>query len=480
VKPLERSALSALRAAGLGPGASVLAAVSGGPDSTALLCALDALRRPLRLRLAACHVRHGIRPGAETAADAAFVSALCEARGIPVSVRSLPEGACVERARREKRSLEEVAREARRAELHAEAAAAGADVIALGHTSDDQVETLLMRVLQGSDVQGLRGPGIRDDRIVRPLLTCTRREVTAYLGALGQDWREDPTNADPRFLRNRVRARLVPVLDESFGGWRSGLAALSTKMGLAADAMAAAAAALPWAREGSGFSVPLSDLDAAAPAVRMRSLMDLYDDIRAPGAPRRLPWRFLEPLASARIPPGLRLAGSGVLFEARGGRAWWGPDIARHGEKGYFMEVPLHGTIAAREAGVQVCLVRTAAGSAAVPGAVPFLEDQVEPPVVLRSRRRGDEVILGGGTVSVKELFDAWGIPEADRPGVPLLADRRGVLAVLGSARGYPCRVRDDADASGSGKGRDSGRIWVRLEDDREGGRQPAGRREQR
>ena len=194
------------RHAMLAGGETVLVAVSGGADSVALLHLLLGLAPTWRLRLHALHVDHGLR--AESAADAELVQALCARLGVPVDVATV----AVDR----RGSLEASARAARYAALEACAARLGADRIAVGHTADDQAETVLMRLLQGAGVRGLAGiPPVRG-RIVRPLIELRRPELEAELRRAGLSWVDDATNRDPKFLRNRIRHELLPLLADSF------------------------------------------------------------------------------------------------------------------------------------------------------------------------------------------------------------------------------------------------------------------------
>jgi tRNA(Ile)-lysidine synthase len=190
------------RHAMLAGGERVLIGVSGGADSVALLAALVALAPSLRLDLHVLHVDHQLRP--DSARDGVFVEDLGRRLGVPVSVervRVRPGG-----------SVEEAARVARHAALEAAASRLGAARVALGHTADDQAETVLMRLLQGAGVRGLAAiPPVRG-RIIRPLIRARRQEVEAALRAVGLAWLEDPTNRDPKFLRNRVRHELLPLL----------------------------------------------------------------------------------------------------------------------------------------------------------------------------------------------------------------------------------------------------------------------------
>lgn len=197
----------------LTPPATVLVAVSGGADSVALLRLVAAVAPDMGLGLVVAHLDHGLR-GPEGDADARFVAELAEWLGLPIRTERVDAAAT---ARREKRSLEDAARRERRRFLEEARAATGAAVVALGHTRDDQAETLLLNLLRGAGPRGLgampaRGPGA----LTRPLLGATRAELLAWLEAIGQPFRSDGTNADLRFTRNRIRHELLPRLRADF------------------------------------------------------------------------------------------------------------------------------------------------------------------------------------------------------------------------------------------------------------------------
>ena len=184
------------------PGDRVLVGLSGGPDSTALLVALAELRDAgclPSMGLDALHVDHGLRPGC--AEDAAAAAVLCERLRVPFeSVRvSVAPG-----------NVQSEARRARYRAFRRAAARVGATRIATGHTRTDQAETVLMRLLRGAGARGLAGIPPRRGAIVRPLIDRSREEGIAYLQARGFTWRTDPTNATPRYARNRVRLELWP------------------------------------------------------------------------------------------------------------------------------------------------------------------------------------------------------------------------------------------------------------------------------
>ncbi len=216
------------------PGAPVLAMVSGGADSTALLLLL-ARGAFGALPVSVLHVDHLLR-GADSAGDADAVRALCETLGVPCRIVRYDVGAYAAEAGL---NLEDAGRRVRYRfadeELDAVCAAAGASSsagrIATAHTFDDRAETLLMRLAQGTGAAGLVSPPYRRGRVVRPLLDCTRSDVEAFLHEQDVGWREDATNADGSRLRANVRSRLVPLLRELNPRFDEALARTLTVLG---------------------------------------------------------------------------------------------------------------------------------------------------------------------------------------------------------------------------------------------------------
>lgn len=205
----------------LGEGDVVVAAVSGGADSMALASVLHALGEEQRFRVAAAYLDHGMRKMNERA----FVESFALDLGIPFYSGRVDVPAL---AKASGDSLEEAARRARYAFLHDVGEQLGATHIATGHTQDDQAETVMMRVLRGTGVRGLAGIPVRRGRIVRPLLCLNREDTVAYCRALEIEFVEDPTNHDTRFLRNRIRHELLPLLDANYlGGVRGNLLRLA-------------------------------------------------------------------------------------------------------------------------------------------------------------------------------------------------------------------------------------------------------------
>jgi len=200
----------------LRPGDRVCCAISGGADSTALLLLLHSAnslpKNALGVGLSAVHINHTLR-GAESEADQAFVAQLCDRLGIPLSIHAVDTA---NRAAAHHETIEEAARNLRYDVFQTLLAEKQATHILTAHTLDDQAETVLMKLLRGAWLEGLSAiaPEITlpHGKILRPLLHTRRDDLRAYLTAQNQPWREDSSNSDEAFTRNRVRHTVLPIL----------------------------------------------------------------------------------------------------------------------------------------------------------------------------------------------------------------------------------------------------------------------------
>lgn len=200
----------------LKPRETVFLAVSGGGDSSVLLHLFLELAHSWKLKLAVLHVNHGLR-GKESNSDERFVRALSKKHHLPCYVRRIRIKSL---AKRQKKSIEEAARDARYEFFAQMVKAKKADKLVLAHTQDDQAETVLMRIITGTGLQGLQA--IRPKRklngsyLIRPLIEISKKEILKYAHAHQITFQEDATNRSLKYLRNRIRLKLIPFLEKSF------------------------------------------------------------------------------------------------------------------------------------------------------------------------------------------------------------------------------------------------------------------------
>lgn len=402
----------------LPPGSRVLCAVSGGVDS---MCLLHLLSQREELSLVCAHFNHQLR-GEESDRDEAFVREICKQWNIPLTVG---RGDVEAFARREKLSLEEAGRTLRYAFLYQAAEEELCDWIATAHNAEDNAETLLLHLLRGSGLNGLTGISPQRGKLVRPLLTTSRKEIEAYLIQHDIPHREDSTNADDAYTRNRVRHQLLPLLEEMNPGFVRRLTS-----------------AIPRLRADNDY---LNDL--------ARQLLTKTEH-REDGLvlPAALLSQAPAPVASRAV----RL----LLAQAAGGN--WDCsaahleavlELCRSSSPSAQVSLP-HGLTARREYGLLVLAhdlptrplepMPLQEGDNPVPG-LPWtvvLQGPPWPGLVVRSRQTGDSLTLPGGhTKTLKKLFIDQKLPRWERERIPVVADNDGVIAVagVGPNLSHPC-----------------------------------------
>jgi tRNA(Ile)-lysidine synthase len=425
----------------LAPGDRVLVAVSGGPDSVALLSALARLRAEQAIALHVCHVHHGLRPEADR--EAAGVRDLAARLDCPVTVER------VRVSHRPGRSPEAAARTARYAALGRAADAAGATRIALGHTADDQAETVLMRLLQGAGPRGLGGIPPRRGRLIRPLLAVDRAAVLAYLAAEGLPWVDDPSNQDPKMLRNRIRHELLPLLAAQ--GWPRIRTALRRTARAAREATEALDALLAprrvgWLRPGpGGVALDLDRVAGLPPGAVKALLRSAVIEVAGGAGPRAAHLDRLAALVTARPGARVRLPEGWIVERAR--TALW---LAHRRPLPGAQPLVVPGETALSGWGLTV----VADLEGAAPGPVPPHPDEVwfdaatlPAALAVRPCRPGDRVVPFGADrpVRVARLLADAGAAVHARADWPLLVgrirDEETVLWVMGVRRGTAAPV---------------------------------------
>ena len=387
-------------------GSRVLCALSGGADS---VCLLHWLARQEDLTVCAAHFNHQLR-GEEADGDEAFVRALCERWNIPLTVG---RGDVKAFARAEKRSVEEAGRVLRYKFLQETAEREGCGLIATAHNADDNAETMLLSLLRGTGLTGLAGIPFRQGNVVRPLLDVTRQEILSYLDRHDLPHREDSSNSDETYARNRLRAQVMPVLRQLNSRaveHMANTAAQLTEIDRYLDETARGL--LTRAEESPGrVSLPMEVLSQAPGVLRPRMIFQLLDRL---GVGRK-------DIRSVHLEAVLSLSPGGSL------------------------DLP-HGLIARREYDTLVLITRRDTGTSwaafsPVEGLNPVpgtgwglvLEGPPWPGLTVRPRQTGDAVTLPNGhTRSLKKLFIDRKVPRPGRDTVPIVADGDGVIAVAG------------------------------------------------
>ncbi len=435
-------------AAGL-MGATLLAAVSGGPDSLALLHALHCITNSHRLSLHVAHVDHGLRPS--SGRDADFVREHAEALGLPCTV------VAVAVPRRSDGSFSEAAaRDARYRALADVAEGEGAGAIATGHTLDDQAETVLLRAVRGAGLGGLRAMAVMGDapvdgataRVFRPLLGVRRSDTVAYCRELGLTPVLDESNADTRIPRNLVRLQVLPLLERLNPRAVDALARLAENAGGAQDFLDAALdAEWPALALSAGGAVALDRerLRSLHPALQSLAVRRAHE--AAGGASGSLDAVNVEAalrLAAgpagreAQMPGGVRAEArhGALVFHARGA-ASPGPLAGEH-------DVRVPGVTAAGCWRIETELVGMPDNLDAAPMTAYLDADALGGELRLRARRAGDRfqpLGMAQGRKKLQDYFVDAHVPRQERDAVPLLVSPRGVAWVAGYAVAHWARV---------------------------------------
>jgi len=405
----------------------VIVALSGGPDSTALLRLLRDLASETDLRLEAAYFEHGIR--SDSREESRRVVDMAAALGIPCRVGGPPGRAGTTQASLRAaryRWLEEVRRDR------------GAARIAVGHHADDQAETVLFRLMRGTDLRGLAGIPIRRGPIVRPLLPLRRHEIVRYLEGVGTSWISDPSNMDRRWTRARIRADIMPELERRLPDVVPRLVSLGRSAARADRLYDRAARALLHA-------VVLEADRTGTVELRREKLVQADPELLA---------RVLRQVARARsvVPScgGTRAAVEFIREGRSGGRVMLGGglEVAREydriiisgkRERAHAQPLLVHPgpgggslRLGGRAFDVRWRVVSAAAG---VPDRIAVAVPLGHYPLMFREWRDGDRIRLPAGTRKLSRLFGDRRVGVRERSRIPVLVDNTGyVLWVQGLA----------------------------------------------
>jgi tRNA(Ile)-lysidine synthase len=455
----------------------VVVALSGGSDSVALTHILRDLQTERELRVVGlAHFNHQLRDAADE--DEQFCRRLAESLGWPICVEREDVAA---RARLERRSLESAARAARHAFFERARTHFAAHAVALGHTRDDQAETFLLRLVRGAGLRGLAGMHPRNGLLIRPLLSCRRDELRAYLVQAGTSYVDDESNADVSIPRNRVRAELIPFLEDRFNPRIVDVLADEADLvrdilqwiQAEADKLLARShrpreAGRPSSGPGSDASdfrletsyLTIDTLMAAPPALRQFALWQAMNTA-AVGRPVSFEHvqsalRLLESPGGTVDFPGHRLERQGGLLVLTGRPPGVSGRVRQHGTNFFEHELSIPGEVVVPSIGSVVSAESSPAGASdtralsADPTVAVVRADLCSGHWRVRNRHPGDRFRpLGmGGQKKLQDFFVDHKVPRQQRDRVPLVVNEAGrIVWVAGYGIDEMFRVTDPAQA---------------------------------
>ncbi len=433
----------------LEPGETIVVAVSGGPDSTALLLILSRIAGDLRLKISAGHFDHQLRGRSEAEGDRRFVVSLCKALRVRLASG---QGNAATRAKRQKESVEDAARKIRYRFLGNEAREAEATAVVTGHTLDDRAETVLLHILRGSGLSGLAAMAPRaawpfgsGPAIARPIVELRHEETVRYCRESGVEPRLDPTNDLPIAMRNRVRNELMPSLREFNPRVAEALARLADSAVTDEDFIDRVAkrdwSALASAtRERVVF--PREAFAGFHPAIQARLLMRAAERVGGEASPAA---SHLSNIVAALDKQTSRVSLPGGLVCSIGRQRI---TISRAGGKARERLPEATLTVPGKTSwGSWTFKAREAKG--ALPKQIDKLEAYIAAAAVrgrlrVRSRRPGDRLRPLGmsGEKKVQDILIDAKVPVDERDEVPIVCDDEGVLWVVGQRMAERAAVR--------------------------------------
>ena len=404
---------------------TLILAVSGGPDSMALLTGVCGIVTQKK-RIVVFTLDHAMR--SESGQDALFVKEYCDSLNVVCKTARLTGGEVEKTARERRMGIEEAARFLRYQAFDSVLADSTPSVLCTAHTQDDNLETILMRFLQGaSSLAGI--PALRS-RIIRPMLGIGKKDALEYLAARGVPFRVDSTNDDAAFLRNKIRIKLVPVLDECFPGWQKSLLNGAQKSRDDGAAVELLARTISWTKITRGgkaaLSLPFDEFMKQPRAVRRELLYGAYNTLaRAQESSsavfNRLPYETVSRLCGGTFPARVH----GVVFAQESLNIVIQTEEPDEG--GFFALIEREGRYTVR--GYTVTAGSQGRGVYA------------RLPLCVRSPLAADAIAFAPGTKLLTRLFSSAKIPCALRQKIPVIETRAhgqsGIEAVMGSVAGY-------------------------------------------
>ncbi|AVD36743.1 tRNA lysidine(34) synthetase TilS [Clostridioides difficile] len=418
-------------------GDKIVLGLSGGPDSVCLLHVLNRLKKDFNIEIYAAHLNHQIR-GIEAQKDALYVSKLCEDMGIIFFVKSINVPKYCEN---EGLSLEEGARKLRYEMFYEIKDKIKANKIAIGHNLNDQAETVMMRIMRGTGLKGLKGIDyIRDNCIIRPILDVERSEIEEYCEAYNLNPRIDKTNLENIYTRNKIRLDLLPYMKDNFNSnVIESIVRMSNSLKSDNDYIEKEAEAkfreVSNIKEKGFVEINLDDFVCLHDAIKVRVLRNSIKHIL--GDTNFVDQRHIEDIMSlednSKVNKMLTLPRNIFVYRKKDSIILTNEEIVSE-EIEFYYNIPSNGFIKIKELKqiieTQVMSIDRYKSMKLDNSSKGFDFNKVKGGIVIRSRRQGDKIKLAMGSKKVKDLFIDLKIPREERCKIPIITDSEGIICV--------------------------------------------------
>ncbi|EQJ07025.1 tRNA lysidine(34) synthetase TilS [Clostridioides difficile] len=418
-------------------GDKIVLGLSGGPDSVCLLHVLNRLKKDFNIEIYAAHLNHQIR-GIEAQKDALYVSKLCEDMGIIFFVKSINVPKYCEN---EGLSLEEGARKLRYEMFYEIKDKIKANKIEIGHNLNDKAETVMMRIMRGTGLKGLKGIDyIRDNCIIRPILDVERNEIEEYCEAYNLNPRIDKTNLENIYTRNKIRLDLLPYMKDNFNSnVIESIVRMSNSLKSDNDYIEKEAEAkfreVSNIKEKGFVEINLDDFVCLHDAIKVRVLRNSIKHIL--GDTNFVDQRHIEDIMSlednSKVNKMLTLPRNIFVYRKKDSIILTNEEIVNE-EIEFYYNVPSNGFIKIKELKqiieTQVMSIDRYKSMKLDNSSKGFDFNKVKGGIVIRSRRQGDKIKLAMGSKKVKDLFIDLKIPREERCKIPIITDSEGIICV--------------------------------------------------
>lgn len=436
-------------------GDRILAAVSGGADSVCMLHILNRLKSTMGFELFCAHLNHGLR-GEAADNDERFVAELCKELGIKFFARKVDVD---ELARMEKLTVEEAGRKARYGFFGELSRKYKLNKIATAHNQNDNAETVLMRIIRGTGIDGLSGiPHTREDGVIRPVLDISRSEIEEYCQKYNLEFCTDATNADNDYTRNKIRNQLIPYIEKEFNpGFCDALSRLAETAtedsgfldGYAKRLYARLANPMP-AKKPVALHIDSLRLLEKSVAVRIVRLAaaEAVKNIKLSKTHIEDIFKLFdnETGSSIDLPQGLNagISYGWLMFTAEQ------DSVVSYNDREFFVTVTVGESVFVESIGKEISFAEVDAKEykCAINEIMADLDRIGTKPLFLRNRRNGDRIVWfpDGRTKKIKNVFIDEKIPKNDRDKIPLLCTGDEVVAIVGSRVSEKYKVTKDTE----------------------------------